>query len=103
MIRLTILTGVRKGQQLELAQAVIRLGRAEDCDVRLDGAHDLTVSGHHAEILVEDGVHLLIDTGSTNGTRLNGRPVVKQQLHPGDQLRLGGEHGVELRVDARVA
>ncbi len=100
MVQLTILTGARKGERLALEQPVIRLGRSEDCDVRLDGEHDLTVSGHHAEIILEGGVHLLIDTGSTNGTSLNGRPVVKRQLHPADLLRLGGQHGVELRVDA---
>jgi membrane-bound lytic murein transglycosylase D len=100
MMQLTFLSGTRTGSQLQLEPPVIRLGRAEDCDVRLNDPQDLAVSSHHAEIVVEDGAYLLIDTGSTNGTWVNGVRVVKQRLQAGDVLHLGGEKGVTLRVDA---
>ncbi len=100
MVQLTFLSGTHKGQQLRLELPVIRLGRSEDCDVRLDDQQDLTVSSHHAEIVVEDGAYVVIDTGSTNGTWVNDLRVVKQRLQPGDVLHLGGENGMALRVDA---
>jgi soluble lytic murein transglycosylase-like protein len=100
MVQLTFLSGAQKGQQLLLEKAVIRIGRSEDCDLRLDGQQELMVSNHHAEIVVEDGSYLVIDTGSTNGTTLNGLRVVKQPLQAGDVLCLGGVGGITLRVDA---
>ncbi len=100
MVQLTFLSGAQTGRQLRLDRSVIRFGRSEDCDIRLDDPQDLMVSSHHAEIVVEDGAPVVIDTGSTNGTWVNGLKVVKQRLQPGDVLSLGGEQGVALRVDA---
>jgi soluble lytic murein transglycosylase-like protein len=100
MIQFTFLSGAQTGRQFLLEQAVIRIGRSEDCDLRLGGQQDLMVSSHHAEIVIEDGAYVVIDTGSTNGTSLNGLRVFKQRLQEGDVLSLGGEGGIALRVDA---
>ena len=72
------------------------LGRGRDgTDVRLVGGG---VSRRHAELRVDaDGV-LLVDLGSTNGTRVDGRPVARRRLVGGERLRLG-DVDVELRVD----
>src|SRR4051794_39982532 len=62
----------------------VRLGRGSDNDVVLS---DVSVSRYHAEILREgeDGwsVH---DLKSTNGVEVNGVPVEKAPLRPGDLL-----------------
>ena len=73
----------------------VRLGRGSDNDVVLS---DVSVSRYHAEILREgnDGwsVH---DLKSTNGVEVNGVPVEKAPLRPGDLLGVGA---FELRVEA---
>jgi FHA domain/DUF1707 SHOCT-like domain len=48
---------------------VFTIGRARDCDLALP---DMTVSWRHAELRRAGGEWLLVDVGSTNGTRANG-------------------------------
>ena len=53
---------------------------------------DPFVSGVHAEIVAEEDRFLLIDAGSTNGTKLNGKsllPKVPEPLTDGDEVMLG--------------
>ncbi len=100
MVLLTFLTGSMKGTQIRLDLPVVRIGRAPDCDLRLDDRIDLQVSTHHAEIVLEGDGHLVIDTASSNGTYLNGERIAKRRLAVGDVLLLGGQGGVEARVDA---
>jgi hypothetical protein len=63
------------------------LGRGTEADVRLS---DTGVSRRHAEVRVEPGSIVVADLGSTNGTRLNGRPVTTSALSDGDVIELGG-------------
>jgi pSer/pThr/pTyr-binding forkhead associated (FHA) protein len=69
------------------------LGRHGECDVVLE---HLSVSRRHARLSFRDGRWVLRDLDSTNGTRVNGRRVVRCRLEPGDRLRLGS---AELLVD----
>ena len=65
------------------------IGRSRECDVVLD---DVNVSRRHAEVRPgrEAGAWTITDLGSTNGTRVNGRPVQgAHELRPGDRLELG--------------
>ncbi len=65
------------------------LGRSRDCEVVVD---DVNVSRRHAEVRPgpEAGSWTVRDLGSTNGTRVNGRPVTgAQAVRPGDRLELG--------------
>ncbi len=50
-----------------------------------------TVSRRHCEIYLENGVALIRDMGSSNGTWINGHPVGQQpvQLAPGQQVFVG--------------
>ncbi|MDX1757419.1 MAG: FHA domain-containing protein [Marinobacter sp.] len=78
----------------ELNSPVMHLGRHPDCEIRID---ELSVSGHHAVIEVEQNAYLdgavdyyITDSASTNGTfindiRLNGR----QRLNSNDLIRIG--------------
>jgi FhaA, N-terminal domain/FHA domain len=75
------------GRRLVVPAAGASLGRSRQCDVMVD---DPNVSRKHAEIRPEGGGWVLIDLGSTNGSRLNGHRVsTPEQLEPGDQLELG--------------
>ncbi|MFF7749345.1 FHA domain-containing protein [Streptomyces sp. NPDC007971] len=70
-----------------LPMRTVRIGRAAESDLVVD---DLTVSRHHAELHADaDGGHEIIDLGSHNGTYLNGRPVTRAPVGPGDVIGIG--------------
>ena len=60
-------------------------GRDEDCDVRLDHK---SVSKLHCVVVKTDGLLLVRDLGSTNGTRVNGQRVRRAALLPNDQFAI---------------
>ncbi len=65
------------------------IGRSRECDVVLE---DRNVSRRHAEVRVgPGGVWTVHDLGSTNGVRVNGRPIgaAGEELRPGDAIELG--------------
>ncbi|WEO99242.1 FHA domain-containing protein [Streptomyces sp. FXJ1.172] len=65
----------------------VRIGRASDNDLVVD---DLIVSRRHAELRTHtDGTYEIADLGSHNGTFLNGRPVTRAPVCPGDVIGIG--------------
>src|SRR5438552_1222590 len=101
MIRIKHLSGSMQGQTSSSGKQVVRIGRAPDCDVRFDAAKDPKVSSHHAEFLFEDGQWYVIDTGSTNGTLIEGERVTKQRLKQGEEIQIGaGGPRVKVEFDA---
>jgi hypothetical protein len=75
------------------ARDELLVGRHDTCDVVV--VH-LSVSRRHARLSFRDGHWVLRDLDSTNGTRVNGKPVVRCRLEPGDRLSLGS---ADLLVD----
>jgi hypothetical protein len=75
------------GSIAELEAAVTTVGRGAGVDI---GLADPTVSRLHAEIVIR-GPHVYVsDLGlSTNGTRVNGRPIGRRILADGDVISLG--------------
>jgi cbb3-type cytochrome oxidase subunit 3 len=91
-IELRILTGARGGHHERFDQPAIALGRHMESDLRFDPNDDLDVSANHAEIIGSQGAYRLRDSGSTNGTFLNGRRIVGEEaLANGDVIWLGAE------------
>ncbi|GAA4468183.1 DUF1707 and FHA domain-containing protein [Phytohabitans houttuyneae] len=83
--------GPRQAAQLDLrlppAPGRYVIGRDFECDLRL--THD-SVSRRHAMLTSVGGQWMVVDLGSTNGTRINGwRLQVQTPLRPGDLLDLG--------------
>jgi pSer/pThr/pTyr-binding forkhead associated (FHA) protein len=75
------------GKRLLVGPSGVTLGRSRQCDVVLD---DANVSRQHAEIRPRGGSWVLTDLGSTNGSRLNGRPVEGPEVvRSGDEIELG--------------
>ncbi len=46
------------------------------------------VSRFHAVLVAEDGTHFVQDMDSTNGTFLNGKPIRKAKITPGDKITI---------------
>jgi hypothetical protein len=65
---------------------VTRIGRDATNDVMIDSPR---VSRQHARIEAKEGEYRLIDEGSSNGTRLNGKEVRDAPLHAGDIVQFG--------------
>jgi pSer/pThr/pTyr-binding forkhead associated (FHA) protein len=73
------------GPPIEIVKDLVVIGRKEDCDVRLEHK---SVSKLHCVISKTDGLLMLRDLGSTNGTRVNGTRVRRAALLPNDQLAI---------------
>ena len=71
---------------VDLTRPVTLIGRSAEADVRIA---DTGVSRKHAEVRREGGGAVLVDLGSTNGSRVNGRPVQRADLRDGDRIQLG--------------
>src|SRR5262249_46070495 len=76
------------------------IGRDEDCDVRLEHK---SVSKLHCVVVKTDGLLLLRDLGSTNGTRVNGQRVRRAALLPNDTVSIANlkyqvKFGIELEA-----
>ena len=66
--------------------APIHIGRSPECELVLK---DSRVSRKHARLAARDGVLVLTDLGSTNGTRVNGHRVSEVVLGAGDRILVG--------------
>jgi len=75
------------GPAIDIGKDLTVVGRKEDCDLRLNHK---SVSKMHCVIVKTDGLLLLRDLGSTNGTRVNGQRVRRAALLPNDQLSIAG-------------
>ncbi|HUE15422.1 MAG TPA: FHA domain-containing serine/threonine-protein kinase [Planctomycetaceae bacterium] len=85
--QLTFCSGSEKGRTVDLTSGqTVVLGRGEDCDVQVA---DPRASRVHCRLEVADDSVVLIDAGSTWGTKLNGSPVKQQRLKSGDMIELG--------------
>ncbi|SMF43812.1 FHA domain-containing protein [Streptomyces sp. Amel2xC10] len=70
-----------------LPTRTVRIGRAAENDLVVD---DLVVSRRHAELrALPGGGYEIVDLGSHNGTFLNGAPVSRAPVGPGDIVGIG--------------
>ncbi len=81
--------GPQAGMTYLLSQDSTTVGRHPDSDIFLD---DVTVSRHHCRFLSDGAALSVEDSGSTNGTYVNGARVDRVDLHPGDEVLIGRFH-----------
>jgi hypothetical protein len=76
------------GRRMLIGTAGATIGRSRECDIVID---DANVSRRHAEVRPGSHGWTIADLGSTNGVRVNGRPVGAdpQPLDDGDRVELG--------------
>jgi hypothetical protein len=68
----------------------LMLGRASTAPELATTRDDKALSRNHAEVTVSGGVAQLIDSGSHNGSFVNGERVSMHTLRDGDIVRIGG-------------
>lgn len=86
---LVVEKGPRAGMTFVLADGITTIGRHPESDIFLD---DVTVSRHHCRISSTEGTLMLEDSGSTNGTYVDGTRVDRAPLRPGARLLVGKFH-----------
>lgn len=84
-------------------QAPVRVGRRPDLELAFDLTTETLVSLTHAEFRASTSGWLVADTGSTNGTWVNGTRIeAPRALRPGDRVEFGpGGPVVEVMAVAR--
>jgi FHA domain-containing protein len=90
----------RAARRVPMTGAPMRIGRAPECELVLS---DNRVSRRHARLAARDGVLILTDLGSTNGTRVNGHRVTEVVLGAGDRVQIGETSLVVGTADAADA
>jgi pSer/pThr/pTyr-binding forkhead associated (FHA) protein len=92
--QLVVLRGRSATTALKLGDGVTTAGRHDDCQLRIKSSE---VSRRHCQFFEKNGLLLVKDLGSSNGTLLNGKKIEGQRvLEPGDELTIGP---VKLRVE----
>ena len=74
------------GRRVPVGEDPITMGRLPDCDVVLS---DPNVSRRHAEVRRRGNDFVVVDLGSTNGTKVNGAGVKERRLADGDEIAIG--------------
>ena len=77
----------------DLGEEKVTIGRLAHNILQID---EPSVSSHHADLVLEAGRYHLRDSGSTNGTYVNGAQITDAVLRHGDELRFGSVEGVFL-------
>ena len=86
------------GRRVALGDGPVTIGRLPECQVVLA---DTNVSRRHAEVRRAadgGGGHLVVDLGSTNGTKVNGVGIRSHRLQHGDEIVVGS---TRLRYEAQ--
>ncbi len=94
---LGVMHPVGGGDPIPLTKIEMVIGRRPACDIRLDYEN---ISGKHCKLRFLNGIWMVKDLGSTNGTTVNGTPIASEQsLMPDEELGIAG-HVYTLEYDA---
>jgi|GEM_PF-3918863 len=92
--------GPLKGESFGLGDGEIQLGRLPTCHIKVD---DPLASRHNTDIKLVEGVYVVDDLKSSNGTFVNGDRIQSAKLNDGDSVRIGGHEFHFSIVDASAA
>lgn len=79
-------SGERRGETIPIPAGGFTVGRRPGHSLQI---LDNSVSGKHAEILIDEQGAVLKDSGSTNGTRVRDQRVLETRLAHGDHITFG--------------
>jgi len=87
LAKFLVRSGQLKGQRLYVKVPIVNIGRADYNDMQIP---DDSVSSQHAKLTRREGVWVLSDLGSTNGTLVDGERIAEDTpLAPGAFVRFG--------------
>ena len=85
---LGVMYPVGGGDPIPLTKAEIMIGRRPGTDIRLDFEN---ISGKHCKLRFANGIWMVRDLGSTNGTTVNGSLLASEQsIMPDEELGIAG-------------
>ncbi len=84
--RFMILSGSLAGTELTLPGDDVRIGRGREADLQIDHR---SISRVHAEVHWDGQQCILLDTGSSNGVKVNGESYTQSALRRGDVVEFG--------------
>lgn len=103
MFKLILKFQDRIDREFEFEKTPVKIGRRDDNDVIID---NMAVSGHHCQIdLDENGLYIVNDKESLNGTYVNEQKIDHAPIYDGDVIDVG-KHTLlfsDLRSDAQRA
>jgi pSer/pThr/pTyr-binding forkhead associated (FHA) protein len=76
----------KPGPKIALTRPISVVGRLPGCDVEIDHA---SLSRRHAVLVMTDGLVVVRDLITTNGTKVNGKKVRWAALMPNDRISFG--------------
>lgn len=88
----------------------LSIGRMAPCDIVIED--EAAASRRHCQIMRLQSSYELSDLGSTNGTKVNGKPVKRHSLKHGDRISIGDtefrwsdgdDDGLELELEEEVS
>ena len=82
------------GSPIPLVAERIVIGRANDADLQI---RDSSISGRHCELQFDGAFWWITDLKSRNGTRVNGKSIMRRQIVDGDVILIGTS--VRLRLE----
>ena len=82
------------GSRVAISDEPVTIGRLADCDIPVS---EESVSRRHAEVRRRGSDIVVVDLGSTNGTKVNGAGVKERRLADGDEITVGS---TRLRFEA---
>ncbi len=87
-VRLVYFGTSGRRREVHLHNGIVSVGRAEECELRIPAD---TVSRRHCQIELAGNEVVLTDMGSSNGTVVNGKPVIDDDiiLNAGDKIEIG--------------
>ncbi len=88
-----VLVPLGGGAPIPLIRDHIVIGRSDECDLQIPGS---SVSGRHCELSFDGTNWWVTDLQSRNGTRVNGKPVLRRQIVDHDIIGVGNNARLRL-------
>ena len=92
-------SGERRGETIQVTDGGFTIGRRPGNSLQV---LDNSISGRHAEFLIDEQGVTVKDLGSTNGTRVGDTRVLEQRITHGDHVTLGNVEFIRDNIEYTI-